>query len=181
MRRQCGLSLIELVIVLAVIAILATIGWPMYLEQGRINNRTDAILATNAVALALNQFESDNGSFVWNTPPGAATVAEAHNRFYPTVNVGVNNNDPTLNNTCAEQRGFRYSTENAQYESCRGYYSITVNIVAGTAYTITTTALGEQVKDKECDSFTLNNLGAKGIVDNSSGLVSSTKRCWGSS
>ncbi len=211
MKQQSGFSLIELMIVLAIIAIIVGVGWPMYAEQSRANNRTDAIIATNAVALALTQFELDNvNGFVWDEPPGAVTAANAHNRYLPLVAVGPASDGGADDVRCTQRRGFRWVAANNRYESCRGLYSIAVAITPdpddparGIAFTITTTAIGDRPQrlDLECNSFTLTSNGVKGHIaiahpdrapeasdplvlqpdPTSEGENHSTRRCWGSS
>ncbi len=180
MKKQKAFSLIEVVVVLAVLGLLATFGWPAYLDQSRANQRTDAIIATNAVAIALTQYQSDNGIFKWDATAGSATTDNAHNRFLPLVDVGSNNANAAKNNICSQDRGFRYSTTKSRYESCRGYYVIVVTVtVNGTVFLIKTTPVAGSdlaVNDTNCPEFTLNEKGTKGV-----GSGSSVKRCWGSS
>ncbi len=196
MKQLAGFTLIELLVVMAIIGIIAGVGWPMYIEQGRTSNRTDALLATTAVALALTQYQSDTGKYSWATPPAAG----AHSRFLPLVAVGANSGT-TADSTCAQRRGFRWVGANNRYESCHGLYSISVSIdgVAGagthtgTTFIVTTTAIPTrpQSNDQECNAFTLNSNGTKGhraIGDpllvqpgaTTNGPFHSTKRCWGS-
>lgn len=204
MKKQNGFNLVEVLVVMAIIGIIAGIGWPMYTSQLKTNNRTDAILATNAVALALAQYQSDNGNYKWDANPGAATVANAHNRYMPMVPVGAASGT-TADAVCAKERGFRWVPGNARYESCHGLYSITVAIGGtidpdggGSSYTITTTAipgLSQDIdannNDDECNAFTLTSNGVKGHIakgypltnqagPTSDGAFHSTKRCWGS-
>lgn len=176
-KLQAGFTFIELMIVVAIIGILGMVGWPMYLEQGRTNNRTDAILATNAVHLALTKFESDAGGFTWTTPPGAVTAANAHNRYLPNVGIpgpgiGLASGTVVTDNLCTAERGFRWVPANGRYESCKGLYSIVVDIgapgagdgVLGPSFFITTTAIaaGPQSNDFWCNAFTLTNNGVRG-------------------
>lgn len=180
MKNQKAFSLIELVIVLAVVGMLATFGWPAYLDQARSNKRSDAIIATNAVAMALTQYQSDNGIFKWDASPGGATTNNAHNRYLPLVSVGGNNSNAAQNNICTQDRGFRYSTANSRYESCRGDYVIVVTVAnSGATFSIATTPVaGTDLaqNDTNCPTFTLTDTGTKGV-----GSGSSVKRCWGSS
>ena len=210
MKQHVGFTLVELMVVVGIIGILGLVGWPMYLEQGRTNNRTDAIIATNAVHLALTQFESDAGGFAWGPP---AVLFNANNRYFPNAGIpgpgiGLASGNSVTDNICTTQRGFRWVAANGQYESCKGYYSIVVALAGagpnGTAasYTITTTAIAgrPQSNDFWCNSFTLTNNGVRGhsAIDgplptdptpfttqgtaaNVDGPIHSTKRCWGSS
>jgi len=191
---------------MAIIGLITGVAWPLFIEQGRVNNRTDAILATNAVALALTKYESDNGNFKWDGPPGgpgAVTVPNAHNRYLPLVPVGLASGT-IADNICTENRGFRWVPGNARYESCRGNYSINVVINpplnpdgSGASYTITTTAIAglaqdrvpadEDQRDSECLSFILDNNGTKDYTPSAylltkhvkgAGNLHSVKRCW---
>jgi len=202
MNQHKGFSLLELMITMAVIGLIAGIAWPMFTEQGRVNNRTDAILATNSVSLALAQFQSDSvNGYVWDANPGAVTIANAHNRYLPNVAVGTASGTPA-DNVCAQNRGFRWVPVPGRYESCRGLYSIAVVVAdadgdgVGEAFTITTAAIAGrgQDQDEECASFTLDSNGVKGHIatgtpatdqsgsspDNSDGVFHSTRRCWSS-
>lgn len=65
--------------------------------------------------------------------------------------------------------------------SAQGYYTVVVTVPpAGTSYTITATPAnpGPQTSDNTCQTFTLNNLGTQGALDNSSN--NTTQTCWGS-
>ncbi len=178
MKNKKAFTLIEMVIVLAVLGLLASFGWPAYLDQARANKRSDAIIATNAVAMALTQYQSDNGIFVWNNT--SASSNPTHLRYSPLANVGNNNTNAAQNNICVQERGFRYSTANSRYESCRGYYAIVVTITnTGASFSIATTPISGSdlaANDTSCPKFTLTDTGTKGV-----GLGSSVKRCWGSS
>lgn len=172
MKRQIGFTLLELMVVMAIVGILMTMGWKMYDEHSRTNNRTDAIRATTAVALALTKFKTDNGSFIWLGGGGAANTVSAHHRYLPQIDVGTALSTPSSANdiTCANRRGFRWSFANGQYESCRGFYFITVVVTDTDAdglndfFTITTSVMPllPQANDLVCNQFTLNSNGVRG-------------------
>lgn len=207
MKKHAGFNLVELLVAMAIIAIIAGVGWPLFVQQGQTNNRTEAIIATNAVALALTQFESDTGSFTWTTPPGAAADPNAHNRYMPLVAVGAASGT-IADNICMQDRGFRWVAVNGRYESCRGNYFITVDIGApgagdgtGTSFIVTTTPIpgtpqaidpGDptnlDVGDHECQQFILDNNATKdynpsayllGKEAKGVEILHSAKRCWG--
>jgi len=202
-KQQKGFTLVETIIAMAIVAIIVGVGWPQYVEQSRVNNRTEAIIATSAVALALDQFASDNvAGYVWSVPPTPVTAANAHNRYIPQVNVGPDSTNGTLNATCTRDRGFRWVAADNRYESCNGNYSIAVVIAADAngnpTYNITTTAIvgrrqnKDGVGDDACNAFTLDNNGVRGHIairdpltvqataNNADGPLHSTRKCWGS-
>lgn len=61
--RHSGLTLIELMVVIAVLAILTAIGYPMYTEQVQKARRTDARNALSMIALAQERFYTVNGTY----------------------------------------------------------------------------------------------------------------------
>ena len=63
MRRQLGFTLIELMIVVMVIAILAAIAIPNYLEQSRKGRRSEAMNAVGDVKMALERWRAEHTSY----------------------------------------------------------------------------------------------------------------------
>lgn len=61
--RQSGLTLIELMLVVAVLTILTAIGYPLYTEQVQKARRTDARNALHQIALAQERFFTVNGAY----------------------------------------------------------------------------------------------------------------------
>jgi type IV pilus assembly protein PilE len=63
MKLQRGLTLIELMVVEAIIAILAAVVYPMYTDQTRKARRADAKIALEGVALAQERYYTLNGEY----------------------------------------------------------------------------------------------------------------------
>jgi type IV pilus assembly protein PilE len=62
--RQKGFTLIELMIVVMVVAILAAIAIPNYLEQSRKGRRADAVQAVGDLQLRLERWRAENPSYL---------------------------------------------------------------------------------------------------------------------
>lgn len=62
-RTHRGFTLIEVMIVVAIVGILAAIAYPSYRDQVRRSNRTDAYNALLAIANAQEKFYMDNNSY----------------------------------------------------------------------------------------------------------------------
>ena len=63
MRKQRGFTLIELMIVVGVIAILAAIAVPNYLEQSRKGRRAEAVRAIGEYQLLLERWRAENPTY----------------------------------------------------------------------------------------------------------------------
>lgn len=63
MRKQYGFTLIELMIVVMVIAVLAAIAIPNYLEQSRKGRRADAVRAVGDVQLAMERWRAECSTY----------------------------------------------------------------------------------------------------------------------
>ncbi len=61
--RQLGLTLVELMVVVAVLAVLAAVGYPLYTNQVEKARRADAKIALETIALAQERFYTVNGEY----------------------------------------------------------------------------------------------------------------------
>jgi len=61
--RQHGLTFVELIVVVAILAIIASVGWPMYQSQQLKGRRSEAIDALTKARLAMDRCYSDNGQY----------------------------------------------------------------------------------------------------------------------
>jgi type IV pilus assembly protein PilE len=154
MRNQMqpnGFSLIELMITLLVFAIIAAVAYPSYQGYARKAHRTAAKTSLLEVASREERFFSTNNNYTANL----ATLG------YATTNIaGV----PVM----------QVPTDGTPY------YNVRLGVNA-TGYIITAIpiAASGQTQDTECEAFTLDSLGQKGIAPaagvNPSGTAA---QCW---
>jgi type IV pilus assembly protein PilE len=88
-QRKTGFTLIELMIVVAVVGILAAIAYPSYMDSIRKSRRSDAINDLSAIALAQEKWRANKPTYgtltdVWG---GVTTTSGG----YYTLAVGVPN------------------------------------------------------------------------------------------
>jgi len=134
-RRQSGVTLIELMVVVVVIGILAAIGYPSYQNHVRKGNRAAAQQVMLEIASRQEQYLLDARDY--NATLGGST--------------GLN----------LAPQGWDCTTTVARCSN--SFYDITVSVTAAAAgtppaYTITATAKGTQISD---GNLTLNNTGQK--------------------
>jgi len=65
-KRHKGLTLIELMVVVAVLAILSAVAYPLYTNQVQKSRRADAKTALQTIALAQERFFTINGEYAGN-------------------------------------------------------------------------------------------------------------------
>jgi type IV pilus assembly protein PilE len=145
---QRGFTLIELMVAVAIVAILAMIAYPSYLEHLAKGRRADAQTVLMQGAQYLERIYTERGSYKKASSGAAATSL---------ADVGFPN----------ELTGSPVGATNS-------YYTISISNWTDSAFTLTATRTGIQSNDK-CGDLTLTNSGVKDIT-NASGATAT--ECW---
>lgn len=119
-RKQSGITLIELMIVIVIIGILAAVAYPSYQNSVRKARRADGAAALTNVQLAQEKLRSSCRFYAQNLA-GAANVCGA------------------------DAAG---STVAAPAASGEGHYAVALSNASATGYTVTATGTGDQANDK---------------------------------
>lgn len=129
-----GFTLIELVITVAILALIAAIAIPSYRQYVLRSHRVEATTALMAIAAAQEKFYLQNDTYTTNltdAPPAGLGIAD-----YDAGTAGV-------------------QTEN-------GWYTISIDNGANDeTYTARAAARGDQAVDTTCAAFSLNATGAR--------------------
>lgn len=160
-NTNAGFSLIELMVTVLVVAILVSIAVPTYQNSVRKARRTEARSALVDLQAREERY------FSMNPSQGYTTSAASLGYAASGVTTDMNGTPMSVGS---------------------GYYTVQIapgpNGLAPTAnttgqYTITATAVGAQLKDAGCQSFTLDQSGIQGAVDSGGASTAATvSNCW---
>lgn len=148
-RSAAGFTLIELMVTIAIAAVLGTIAVSSYSSQVRKSRRTEARQALLDLASREERFFSTNSSYT-----NAAGNLGYLNPFPQAVGNGY----------------YQISVCVAAAAPCAG------NATTGNVFAITATAISTQAKDVGCATFTLTSVGAQSAKD--SGGADQSAICW---
>ncbi|MBA3486600.1 MAG: prepilin-type N-terminal cleavage/methylation domain-containing protein [Lysobacter sp.] len=98
-KHSSGFTLIELIVVMAIVAILAAIALPSFADQMRKSRRAEAVTAIQDAQLRLERWRVDHNSYAGS---GVAIPASSHYTFTITAAAATPNNysvsaAPTIN------------------------------------------------------------------------------------
>lgn len=145
MKEQRGITLIELMIVVTILALIAAIAYPSYREQVRSSHRADCAGVLTSFGNAMERFYTVNNTYLSAAAGGANTGTPA---VFPA--------------TCPVDGG-------------DASYTLTIQAATATTYTLAAAPVGSQSGDK-CGTFTLTNLGLKGVTGADAGIT--WQDCW---
>jgi len=146
-----GFTLIELMIVVAIVAIIAAVALPSYFGSIRKSRRADAITALNQIAQAQERWRANQTQYAQKAM--TANPADCDTSAEQLANSCLNIPNPSS-----------------------GYYTLAVSGTSGTGYTATATAAGAQLKDTTCTSMSLTM--AAGTLSYTAVPPANANKCW---
>ncbi len=122
----------------AILAILASIAVPSYMESVRKSKRADARGALLGLSGAMERFFTENNSYCGSDIGG-------------TIGTCVADDSPGI-----------FSNQ-VPVDGGSAYYDLTISAVTTTSYTLTATRTGSMTGDARCGDYTLDSVGAQGF------------------
>ncbi len=149
--KKAGFTLVELMIVVAIIGILTSIAYPSYQESVAKSRRSDATGALLVFANAMERHFTVNSTY-----KNAAGT------------------DGTPTDTGLPRPGV-FGHQQSPLDSGTALYNLKINAANDTTYTLYAERTGAQTNDG-CGTLTYTNTGVKGVTSNSGGHTAAS--CW---
>ncbi len=150
-----GFTLLELMIVVAIIGIIAAVAFPSYRESVAKGNRSDAIAALIAFQGAMERHYTETNSY--------CDAAQSS---------GSNSCGDSSTKDTGKPDIF---SDVVPIDGGDAYYNLTISAVTANSYTLTATRTGSMSNDR-CGDFSITNIGVKSIANQESGVTASD--CW---
>ncbi|MEN9847984.1 MAG: hypothetical protein RL368_724 [Pseudomonadota bacterium] len=151
LKKQNGFTLVELMMVVAVIAILSTVAIPAYDQYITKARRADAKVALMKLAQLQEAFFSNNNRY-------AITLAEL---------------------LTSSSEGF-LNIKGVTAQSPQNYYTLTLNPATARNFTLTATPYGDMITREEkaspsCKGLSIDSTGQRGVSGEGTGSI---QDCW---
>jgi type IV pilus assembly protein PilE len=122
MRRFAGFTLIEVMVVVAIVGILATVGYPAYTDYTRRGKIAEAVSTLADARAKLEQYFLDNRTYVGadaaNMPCNTTVLNGGKKNFQYACNLGAATYDLTATGQAGEgMTGFSYTINQANQRS----------------------------------------------------------------
>jgi len=149
-KKQNGFTLVELLVVVAIIGILASIAYPSYQDSVLKSRRKDAEGALLGFSNAMERHFTESNSYCDAGSTGANSCGVAG-----TLDTGPS----TI-----------FATKSPVSGSAT-YYNLTISAVTDMSYTLSAVPAGGQASDS-CGTLTIQHTGGKGVSS------STVAQCW---
>mgnify|MGYP003392402640 CR=1 FL=1 len=136
MSKEKGFTLVELMIVVAIVGILAGIAYPSYQGSVMKSRRADAQGALLGFANAMERYFTEGNTYLGAAGTDATPLDTGSPRIYSATS-------PVGGGTA--------------------YYNLTISAATASSYTLSATRTGAQATD-ECGTLTLTQTGVKSAV-----------------
>jgi len=148
-KKQNGFTLVELLVVVAIIGILASIAYPSYQDSVLKSRRKDAEGALLGFSNAMERHFTESNSYCDAGSTGASSCGTG------TLDTGPSTIFPTT----------------SPIDGSATHYNLSISAVTDMSYTLSAVPAGGQTSDS-CGTLTIQHTGGKGVSS------STVAQCW---